>query len=129
MPGITSNRGAFSFSTLGTAPRCCRTYRRSACGVSKTTGSKVTRLAEPALQPNRTVVDVNYEIIVQEKGGTNVAFINETHPVRYFFDLEIEELFTALAADILTTEEWLTGRTIGLDTFSVCFVARKPTGR
>jgi SAM-dependent methyltransferase len=90
---------------------------------------KVTRLAEPTLYPNRNVVDVNYEIIIQEKGGANVAFINETHPVRYFFNLEIEELFSALAADILATEEWLTGRTIGLDTFSVCFVARKPTAQ
>lgn len=87
---------------------------------------KVTRLAEPALHPNRNTVDVNYEIIVQDKGGTDVAFIKETHAVRYFFNAEIEELFGTLAADILTTEEWLTGRTIGLDTFSVCFVARKP---
>lgn len=87
---------------------------------------KVTRLAEPTLHANRNMVDVNYEIIVQEKGGTEeVAFIRETHPVRYFFKLEIEELLGTLGVEILAAEEWLTGKTIGLDTFGVCFVARK----
>jgi 2-polyprenyl-3-methyl-5-hydroxy-6-metoxy-1,4-benzoquinol methylase len=86
---------------------------------------KVTRLAEPALHPNRNVVDVNYEIIVQEKANADVAFINETHAVRYFFKPEIEELLGHLGVEMLAAEEWLTGKTPGLDTFGVCFVGRK----
>lgn len=89
---------------------------------------KVTRIAEPMLHPNRNMVEVNYEIFVQEKGGTDVALIKETHPVRYFFNLEIEELLGTLGADILATEEWLTGKAIGFETFGVCFVARKAKG-
>jgi SAM-dependent methyltransferase len=87
---------------------------------------KVTRIAEPAHHPNRNVVEVNYEIIVQEKGRSDVTLISETHPVRYFFNPEIEELLGTLGAEIVATEEWLTGRTIGLETFGVCFVVRKP---
>jgi len=86
---------------------------------------KVTRLAEPTLHPNRNVVDVKYEIIVQRKGSADVAFIKETHAVRYFFETEIEELLEGLGVEILAAEEWLTGKTPGLDTFGVCFVGRK----
>ena len=86
---------------------------------------KVTRIAEPALHPNGNAVDVNYEIIVQEKAGGEVTFIKETHPVRYFFQPEIEMLLESVGVEILTAEEWLTGKAPGLDTFGVCFVGRK----
>jgi ubiquinone/menaquinone biosynthesis C-methylase UbiE len=86
---------------------------------------KVTRIAEPTLHPNRNVVEVNYEIIVQDKEGPDVAFIEETHPVRYFFKTEIEDLLKILGAEILTVEEWLSGNEPGLGTFGICFVARK----
>jgi hypothetical protein len=86
---------------------------------------EVSRLAEPTLHPKRNVVDVNYEIIVQEKDGANVVVIKETHIVRYFFETEIEELLETLGVGILATEEWVSGKTPGLDTFSVCFVGKK----
>jgi SAM-dependent methyltransferase len=87
---------------------------------------KVTRLAEPVLYPNENAVDVNYEIIVQDKANkSDVAFIRETHPVRYFFKTEIEDLLDSLGAEILAVEEWLSGNDSGLGTFGVCFVARK----
>jgi len=73
----------------------------------------------------REEVDVKYEIIVQGKGSADVAFIKETHPVRYFFETEIVELLEGLGVEILAAEEWLTGKTPGLDTFGVCFVGRK----
>jgi len=77
------------------------------------------------LHPNRNAVDVNYEITVQQKAGGDVAFIKETHPVRYFFQPEIKSLLASLQLEILTTEEWLTGEAPGLNTFSICFVGRK----
>jgi SAM-dependent methyltransferase len=87
---------------------------------------KVTRLAEPRLHPNLNMVDVNYEITVQNKVDDGIAFIKEKHPVRYFFKLELEELLKGLGAEVLTAEEWLTGSDPGLGTFGVCFVAKKP---
>jgi SAM-dependent methyltransferase len=86
---------------------------------------KVVRIAEPTHYPNRNMVEVNYEIIVQDKGSSEVAFIKETHPVRYFFKLELEDLLEGLGIKILSAEEWLTGNAIGLDTFGVCFTGRK----
>jgi SAM-dependent methyltransferase len=86
---------------------------------------KVTRLAEPDLHPNRNAVDVNYEIIVQDKEGSSLAVIREKHPVRYFFMPEVERLLEALGVEILIAEEWVTGKVPGLDTFGVCFAGRK----
>jgi SAM-dependent methyltransferase len=86
---------------------------------------KVTRLVEPDLHPNRNAVDVNYEIAVQEKQNGAIAFIKETHPVRYFFLPEIETLLECLGVEILAVEEWLTGRLPGLNTFGVCIVGRR----
>ncbi len=87
--------------------------------------SKVTRIVEPVLHSNRNVVDVNYEIIVEEKATAKVATIHETHSVRYFFMPELELLFNQLNMQLLSAEEWVTAKTPGQDTFGVCFIAKK----
>lgn len=86
---------------------------------------KVTRLVEPVLHVNANTVDVNYEIIVEEKSSAHFATIKETHSVRYFFKPEIELLFEKFGLEMLAAEEWLTGKEIGSNTFGVCFVAKK----
>jgi SAM-dependent methyltransferase len=87
---------------------------------------KVVRLVEPEIHPNANRVDVNYEIIVQEKTSGQVEVIKEKHPVRYFFMPEMAELLARLGVDLLATEEWVTGEKPGLNTFGICFVGRKP---
>jgi len=86
---------------------------------------KVTRIAEPLLHPNRNVVDVNYEIIVEEKASSKLVTILETHSVRYFFMPEIQILLKELNMEIVSAEEWITANTPGENTFGVCFIARK----
>lgn len=86
---------------------------------------KVERSVKPILHPNRNVVDVNYEILVEEKQTGKKATIKETHSVRYFFKPEIELLFDQTGMELLACEEWLTSKDAGFNTFGVCFVARK----
>lgn len=86
---------------------------------------KVTRNVEPILHPNSNVVDVNYEITVEEKRSGKIDILKETHSVRYFFKPEIELLFEQIGMELLACEEWLTSKNTGFDTFGVCFVARK----
>jgi len=87
--------------------------------------SKVTRIVEPLLYPNRNVVDVNYEIIVEEKATSKVVTILETHSCRYFFMPEIQVLLKQLNMEIISAEEWVTANTPGENTFGVCFISRK----
>jgi SAM-dependent methyltransferase len=85
----------------------------------------VTRIAEPIMQANDNVVEVNYQILVHDKEDGAVEELQETHLMRYLFRPEVELLLGELGMPLDATEEWMTGRTPGFDTWGVCFVARR----
>ena len=85
---------------------------------------RYTRIAEPAMHPNENVVDVNYHLFIQEKMGTGCKEVKETHRMRYLFLPELELLLEKAGLEIIAAEEWMTGRPLGFDTWSSCFVAR-----
>lgn len=84
----------------------------------------VTRLAEPVMHPNEDIVDVNYEIHVRDKTTGVVECFTETHRMRYLFQTEVELLAQQTGFTVLEAQEWLTGRPLGFDTWSACFVLR-----
>ena len=51
---------------------------------------KVTRLAEPVLHAQANVVDVNYDVFIEDKISKEVVEKKELHKMRYFFDIELE---------------------------------------
>jgi SAM-dependent methyltransferase len=86
---------------------------------------KITRLAEPALHSNRNIVDVNYEVIIEEKQNGKITRINETHPMRHFSLPEIQLLSSLTGFEIVETEEWMTGKEPSDNTWGICFILRK----
>ena len=52
---------------------------------------KVTRIAEPKLHPQLNVVDVNYDIYIQDLISEKITQQKELHRMRYFFDAELKE--------------------------------------
>lgn len=84
----------------------------------------VTRLAEPVLHPNENLVDVNYHIFVRDRATGAVEELRETHVMRYFFKPEIELIASHNDLKILNAEEWFTGKSIGSDTWGVCFLMK-----
>jgi hypothetical protein len=85
----------------------------------------VTRIAEPVMHPNENIVDVQYEVLIENKTNKKIKRFHETHPMRYFFKVEIELLLKSNGFELLHCEEWMTGKPIGLDTWGVCWVIRK----
>ena len=83
---------------------------------------EITRLAEPLLHPNENTVDVNYHVFVRNKQTQAVSELKEKHTMRYFFKPEIENIAAQSGLNLLHTEEWLTGKQIGTDTWGVCFI-------
>lgn len=83
----------------------------------------VTRLAEPTLYPNENRVDVNYEIFIESP--TVFKRIQETHSMRYLFVPEMEMFIAVNGMRPVAVEEWLTGKVPGLESWNVCFVARR----
>ena len=84
----------------------------------------VTRRAEPMMRPQQNVVDVNYHITVKNKSDGQSNEFSETHPMRYLFIPEIEVICQSVGLKIVESQEWMTGRPPGFDTWGVCFVVR-----
>lgn len=86
---------------------------------------KVTRLAEPTLHASQNIVNVNYEVIIETKATGALERLNESHQMRYFSTPEIEFFLARSGFSLLHSEEWLSGKKPGFDTWGVCFVAQK----
>lgn len=85
----------------------------------------VTRIVEPAMQPNENLVDLHYEVQVRDQASGAVETFREVHRMRYLFRPEIELLLSEAGLQLVEASEWMTGRPLGFDTWGVCFVARK----
>jgi hypothetical protein len=85
----------------------------------------ITRYARPVMHPNENVVDVQYEIIIEEIQGNATERFSEVHSMRYFFKPELEEFLHTHGFTLIHGEEWMTGRPPGFDTWGVCWVAQK----
>lgn len=82
----------------------------------------VLRIAEPFLHPNQNVVDVNYTVYVEDRISKAISSFTETHPMRHFSLPELEFIAEQLGFIPLLSEEFLTGKTPGEDTWGVCNV-------
>ena len=85
----------------------------------------LTRIAEPDIHYNANRVDVNYELLVRSKAGTDVKRIRETHSMRYLFYPEIETFLANAGMELVRAEEWLSGEKTGRNSWSGCFIARR----
>jgi SAM-dependent methyltransferase len=86
---------------------------------------QITRIAEPAMHDESHVVDVKYQVFIRDKNDGNIEELCEMHRVRYLFDPEITSILDEQGMTCIDSFEWLTGKTPGSDTWSVCFVVRK----
>jgi len=85
----------------------------------------ITRIAEPVIHYNSNVVDVNYEVIVQDKQTGAIEVFTEAHPMRHFGRPEIDLLATQTGFKLIKAEEFGTGKHPGKDTWGVCFILQK----
>ncbi len=84
----------------------------------------VTRIAEPVMDFNENLVDVNYQVFIQSKDSGAVEEIHETHKMRYLFKPEIDLLLNKNDLKLITYGEWMTGNKAGANTWQVFFIAR-----
>lgn len=84
----------------------------------------VERVAVPAMHENENRVTVNYHLFIKEKTNDGYHKLQESHPMRYFFLPEIENLCDAFGMKIEKAVEWLTNNPLSSDTWGACFVVR-----
>jgi SAM-dependent methyltransferase len=85
----------------------------------------VTRIAEPELHLNKNSVDVNYQVMVEDKKTGLVNIVKETHTMRYLFLPEIDIFLSQCGMQMIHAEEWMTGRAPDASTWGICCVAKK----
>lgn len=86
---------------------------------------EITRIAEPIIHYNESVVNVNYEVIIKHKLNNFVTTLKETHPMRHFSINEIKLLAQMTGFEIVKTEEFLTANQPSENTWGVCFILQK----
>lgn len=86
---------------------------------------KLLRVAEPVMYPNKNLVDVNYQIIIEDKQNGSYEKLNEIHKMRYLFKPEIESFLESAGFTLERYEEWLSGNEPGFDTWGVTFIGLK----
>ncbi|MBU2896878.1 class I SAM-dependent DNA methyltransferase [Vibrio hepatarius] len=85
---------------------------------------KVTRLAEPELKVASNIVEVNYEIHIDDLLSGDKVVKKETHSMRYFFDPELELILSQLGFEVIDKYEWLTNEEPKLSSWNVVWVVK-----
>ncbi len=85
----------------------------------------VTRIAEPVMHPEESIVDVNYHVFIRDLASAKTEELHETHHMRYLFSTEVDFLARQTGMRVVNTGEWLTGKMPGWDTWGVCSVLTK----
>ena len=83
------------------------------------------RKSTPIHKINKNVVDVLYEITLKDKMTNKTSSISELHSIRYFSIPEISLIADNYGFTIIKTEEYLTKKEPGIDTWGVCFILKK----
>lgn len=83
---------------------------------------KITRIAEPTLHHQYSVVDVAYDIFIEEKSTKQLIQKQELHKMRYFFDAELELICTQLGLVVKNKYEWMRDKSPSINSWSVVWV-------
>lgn len=86
---------------------------------------EITRISEPVNIPNRNIVNINYSIYVKDLFSKKIDFFKETHSVRHFSLLDIDDMCKEFGFERLTIEEFKTGNKISEATWGPCVVLKK----
>ncbi len=67
----------------------------------------VTRLAEPVMHFDKNLVEVKYEVLIENKQTHHLEKVHETHKMRYLFYPELEYMLKQAGLTIIDHLEWM----------------------
>jgi len=86
---------------------------------------KITRIAEPSMNPNTNIVDVNYEIVIEAPYQSTIERIKELHQMRYWFLPELQFLLDKHNLSCISAFKWLEFRNLDFDSWYGVIVCKK----
>jgi SAM-dependent methyltransferase len=85
---------------------------------------KVTRIAEPVVRPDENVVDVNYDIFIEDINSKKIIEKEELHKMRYFFDTELDLICKQVGFVIKQKYEWLSDKNPHFNSWNVVWIVK-----
>jgi len=85
---------------------------------------KVTRIAEPVVRPDENVVDVNYDIFIEDINSKKIIEKEELHKMRYFFDTELDLICKQVGFVIKQKYEWLSDKNPDFNSWNVVWIVK-----
>jgi SAM-dependent methyltransferase len=86
----------------------------------------VTRVSEPRLEPAHNVVNVDIDVLVENKRTHRLDRIKEQHRVRYFFVPELEYMLAAAGLEVIGHGRWMTEQPLDSQSWYGWMAARFP---
>lgn len=86
---------------------------------------KITRIAEPMIHPQTNIVDVNYDVFIENLESTEIIEKKELHQMRYLFDSELELMCEQVGFEIQQKYEWMSEKKPNLNSWNVVWVLKK----
>jgi SAM-dependent methyltransferase len=83
---------------------------------------KVVRIAEPEIFENSNLVDIKYQVFIQNKLTSKLEIIEETHRLRYLFKPEVIYFLNEAGLELVESAEWMTGKNTSFNSWYVYFV-------
>lgn len=83
---------------------------------------RVTRIAEPVLKENENIVEVNYDIFVEDRRNKDVKEFKEKHVMRYFFKNEINGYMEQAGLQCIDCFAFMGSESLGRKTWGACFI-------
>jgi SAM-dependent methyltransferase len=84
----------------------------------------VKRKSTPEIFLKKNVVEVNFDIVIQNKKTKEETTLYEKHKMRYLFTDELKNLLETNNLNIIHTEEWLTKKPLSETSWNACYVCR-----
>ena len=85
----------------------------------------VTRLAQPTMDYEKNTIEVRYEMTIKNKFDGQEKILKEVHHLRHFSTPEIKLLAEVSGFKLIRSEEFLTAKVPGADTWGVCYILQK----
>lgn len=86
---------------------------------------EIKRKATPTINWNKNTVNVSYEIAIKDKKTNRLSLIKEDHLMRHFSLPEIEFFAELVGFELVLSEEWLTGKHPGKESWGVVFLLKR----
>jgi SAM-dependent methyltransferase len=88
--------------------------------------TRIIRIAEPTMNFNKNLAEVNYEVLVTDLASGRVETIHEQHRMRYLFAPELSHGLQTAGLKLIHLGDWMSDASASEKTWNVVVVAQLP---